>query len=71
MPRFLIYEDVRETRKYVIEAEDYESAVLAWEEAQETGDQGSFVEASTLSYEVQRVDDVGNVIEAFPAVEVA
>lgn len=70
MPRFLIYEDVRETRKYVVEVEDYESAVLAWEVAQETGDQGSFVEASTLSYEVQRVDDVGNVIEAFPAVEV-
>ena len=70
MPRFLIYEDVRETRKYIVEAEDYEHAVATWEEAQEEGDLGSFVEASTLAYEVQRVDDAGSVVETFPAVEV-
>ena len=69
MARFLIYEDVRETRKYIVEAEDYEAAVGAWEEAQEAGDMGSFVEASTLSYEVQRVDDAGAVVELYPAVE--
>lgn len=69
MSRFLIYEDVRETRKYVVEAEDYVSAVTAWERAQEDGDAGSFVDATTLSYEVQEVDDAGNVVVAFPAVE--
>jgi hypothetical protein len=70
MPWFLIFEDVRETRKYIVEAEDYEGAVAAWEEAQEVGDIGSFVEATTLAYEVQRVDETGNVVEIFPAVEV-
>jgi hypothetical protein len=70
MPRFLIFEDVRETRKYIVEAEDYEHAVAAWEEAQEAGDLGSFVEASTIAYDVQRLDDAGNVVEMFPAVKV-
>jgi hypothetical protein len=70
MPRFLSYEDVRETRKYVVEAEDYEGAVLAWEAAQEAGDTGSFVSATTLSYEVQQVDTAGEIVEMFPAVEV-
>ncbi len=69
MARFLIYEDVRETRKYIVEAEDYEAAVAAWDEAQEAGDMGSFVEATTLSYEVQRVDDAGAIVELYPAVE--
>ena len=69
MARFVIYEDVRETRKYVVEAEDYERAFAAWEAAQEGGDVGSFVAASTISYEVQRVDDAGNLVELFPAVE--
>lgn len=70
MARFLIYEDVRETRKYYVEAEDYETAVAAWEATQEAGDMGSFVEASTLSYEVQRVDDAGAVVELYPAIEI-
>jgi hypothetical protein len=69
MARYLIYEDVRETRKYVIEAEDYESAVDAWVKVQEAGDIGSFVDASTISYEVQQIDDAGSVVELFPAVE--
>ncbi len=70
MARFLIYEDIRETRKYVVEAEDYEAASAAWDQAQEAGDMGSFVEASTISYEVQSVDDAGAVIELYPAVEI-
>lgn len=70
MATFLIYEDVRETRKYVVDADDYEAAVVAWEKVQEAGDMGSFVEASTLSYEVQRVDEVGNIVEMLPAVEI-
>jgi hypothetical protein len=70
MPRFLIYEDVRETRKYVVEAEDYEGAVTAWEEAQDAGDMGSFVSATTLSYEVQCIDAAGEIVETFPAIEV-
>ena len=70
MPRFLIYEDIRETRKYLVEAEDYEGAVTAWDDAQEAGDMGSFVEATTLAYEVQRLDDAGLIVETFPAVEV-
>lgn len=68
MPRFLIYEDVRETRKYVVEAVDYDAAIAEWEVAQEAGDQGSFVAASTISFEVQRLDDAGNVVETLPAV---
>ena len=70
MPRFLIFEDIRETRKFYVEAADYESAVAAWKEAQEAGDDGSFVDASTISYEVQRLDDVGNTVESHPAVQV-
>lgn len=70
MPRFVIYEDVRETRKYLIDADDYAAALVAWEAAQEEGDEGSFVDASTLSYEVQRLDEVGNTVETYPAVRV-
>ncbi len=70
MHRFLIYEDVRETRKYLVEADNYDGAIAAWEEAQEAGDIGSFVDASTLAYEVQRLDETGNVVEMFPSVEV-
>jgi|CXWL01.1.fsa_nt_gi hypothetical protein len=70
MPRFLIYEDVRETRKYVVEAVDYDDAIDEWEVAQEGGDSWSFVAASTISFEVQQLDDAGNVIETFPAVQV-
>jgi hypothetical protein len=70
MPRFLIYEDVRETRKYLVEAQDYDAAVSAWELTQEAGDEGSFVAASTISYEVQRLDEVGNTVETYPAVQV-
>lgn len=70
MPRFLIYEDVRETRKYMVEAVDYDTAVAEWEVAQETGDEGSFVSATTISYEMREIDDAGNVIETFPAVQV-
>jgi hypothetical protein len=68
MPYFLIYEDVRETRKYIVEADDFDGAIAAWEQAIEDGDQGSFVDASTLSYEVQQLDD--NTIETYPAVQV-
>ncbi len=70
MPRFLIFEDVRETRKYVVETEDYEAALVAWEKVQEAGDMGSFVAATTISYEVQRLDETGGVVEQFPAVHV-
>jgi hypothetical protein len=66
MPRFLIFEDVRETRKYVVDAAGYDEAVAAWEAAQDAGDAGSFVDASTISYEVQRLDAAGNVVETFP-----
>jgi hypothetical protein len=31
---------------------------------------GSFLGATTMAYEVQRIDDAGNVVETFPAVEV-
>jgi len=70
MPQFLIYEDVRETRKYIVEADDLDGAIAAWEQAQEDGDDGSFVDASTVSYEVQRLDDTGNTAETYPAVQV-
>jgi len=70
MPRFLIYEDVRETRKYIVEADDLEDAIFAWEQAQENGDDGSFVDASTMNYEVQRLDDTGNTVETYPIVRV-
>ncbi len=70
MATFLIYEDVRETRKYIVEAEDYEHAVAAWDKAQDEGDMGSFVGASTISYEVQRIDAAGDIVELFPTVEV-
>ena len=70
MYRFLIYEDVRETRKYIVEADDLDSAITAWEQAQEDGDDGSFVDASTINYEVQRLDDNGNTVETFRAVQV-
>lgn len=70
MARFLIYEDVRETRKYVVNTFDYETALTLWEGAQEARDQGSFVAASTISFEVQLLDDSGNVVETFPAVQV-
>lgn len=70
MAQYLIYEDVRETRKYVVEAADHEAALIAWEEAQETGDQGSFVAASTISFEVNRLDEQGIVVETLPAVQV-
>lgn len=70
MPRFLIFEDVRETRKYIVDADDYESAVAAWELAQEEGDDGSFVTASTISYDVHQLDDAGNMIETYPVVQV-
>ena len=66
MSRFVIFEDVRETRKYVVEAASYDDAVTAWEAAQEAGDAGSFVDASTISFEVQHLDDAGNVVETFP-----
>jgi hypothetical protein len=70
MPRFLIYEDIRETRKYIIEAENLEGVITAWEQAIENGDQGSFVDASTINYEVQRLDDADNTVETYPAVQV-
>lgn len=70
MARFLIFEDVRETRKYHVEAADYDAAVAAWMQAQEDGDTGSFVDASTLSYEVQRIDGAGEILELYPAIPV-
>ena len=70
MPRFLIFEDVRETRKYIVDADDCEGAIAAWEEAQEDGDDGSFVAASTICYEVQQLDDTGNTVETYPGVHV-
>jgi len=70
MPRFLIYEDVRETRKYLVEANDYGAALVALERAQEGGDEGSFVAASTIGFEVQRLDEAGNTVETYPAVSV-
>jgi len=57
----LIYEDVRETRKFYVEAADYQTAIVAWAAAQEAGDEGSFVDASTLSYEVQLLDESGTL----------
>jgi hypothetical protein len=70
MPRFLIYEDIRETRKYLVDADDYDTALIAWEAAQEAGDEGSFVDASTIAFEVHRLDDVGNTIATYPSVQV-
>lgn len=70
MACFLIFEDVRETRKYHVEAADYGAAVTSWTKAQEGGDTGSFVDASTISYEVQRIDDAGEILELFPAVPI-
>lgn len=61
---------MRETRKSLVEAPDSDTARDVWETAQETGDQGSFVSATTISYEMQEIDDTGNVIETFPAVQV-
>jgi hypothetical protein len=35
------------------------------------GDDGSFADASTFShYEVQRLDNAGNTVETYPAVQV-
>jgi|CXWL01.1.fsa_nt_gi hypothetical protein len=70
MPRFLIHEDIRETRKYLVDADDLDGAIAAWEQGQEAGDDGSFVDASAISYEVQRLDDAGNTVETYPAVQV-
>jgi hypothetical protein len=48
MPRFLIFKDVRETRKYVVAAKNYEAAFATREEAQELRDlRLGFIEAST------------------------
>jgi hypothetical protein len=63
-------QDVRETRKYLVEANDYGAALVALERAQEDGDEGSFVAASTISFEVQRLDEAGNTVETYPAVSV-
>ena len=70
MAHFLIFGDVRETRRFHVEAPDYDSAVAAWAVAQEAGDTGSFVDVCTLSYEVQRVENAGEILELFPAVPV-
>lgn len=70
MARFVVYEDVRETRKYYVEADDFETVVRLWNESIEAGGNGSFVNASTISYQVQRIDAAGQIVESFPAVEV-
>jgi hypothetical protein len=70
VPRFLIYEDVRETRKFVVDADDVQGAIAAWRIAQEAGDEGSFAAASTISYEVQRLDEVGMTVETYPTVQI-
>lgn len=71
MPRFLIFEDVVETRKYVVEAADEIAAVTTLEAVQEAGDQGSFVTASTVSLEVHRLDEHGEIVASFPPARVA
>lgn len=70
MPQFLIFEDVRETRKCYVEAVDYDGALAEFEKAHEEGDEGSFVAASAIAYEIPRLNDVGEIEESCPAVEV-